>query len=155
MRIRKVPRAWLDDPGSLAAGRTRPRGRPRAVTARNERIVRTVLEAFQRQDTETLRQLVAPDAHLHIAEPCEGPGDFVGADGVTERFARSPELLGPDATVHINDVLASDSHAAVLFEVRDLGTIGSRAQRVAVYRLARGRIKEIRVHQEPSGALNA
>jgi len=68
---------------------------------------------------------------------------------------RSSELLGPDATVHITDVLASDSRAAVLFEVRDRGTRGSCAQRVAVYRLSRGRITEIRVHQEPSGALNA
>jgi len=95
MRIRKVPRAWLDDPGSI------PTGRP-------------------------------------------GPGDLLGAQGVAERFARSSELLGPDAMVHITDVLASDSRAAVLFEVRDRGTRGSCAQRVAVYRLSRGRITEIR-----------
>ncbi|MDQ3493423.1 MAG: nuclear transport factor 2 family protein [Chloroflexota bacterium] len=155
MRIRKVARAWLDDPGSVAERTKGSRGRPGAGAARNETIVRTVLDAFERRDSETLRQLVAPDARLHIAEPCEGPGDFVGAERVAQRFALSSELLGADATVHINDVLASDSHAAVLFEVRDRGTRGSCAQRVAVYRLAGGRIKEIRVHQEPGGALNA
>lgn len=89
MRIRTVPRAWLDDPGSIPTGRPGPRGWSSASAARNETIVRTVLEA------------------------------------------------------------------AVLFEVRDRGTRGSCAQRVAVYRLSRGRITEIRVHQEPSGALNA
>ncbi len=155
MRIRKVPRAWLDDPGSIPTGRPGPRGWSSASAARNETIVRTVLEAFQHDDADMLRQLVAADARLHIAEPCEGPGDSLGAQGVAERFARSSELLGPDATVHITDVLASDSRAAVLFEVRDRGTRGSCARRVAVYRLSQGRITEIRVHQEPSGALNA
>ncbi|MDQ3554623.1 MAG: nuclear transport factor 2 family protein [Chloroflexota bacterium] len=155
MRIRKVPRAWLDDPGSISTGDPGQRIGPSVGAVRNETIVRTVLEAFRQDDTDTLRQFVAPDARLHVAEPCEGPGDFLGAQGVTERFARSAELLGPDATIHINDVLASDSHAAVLFEVRDRGTMGSCARRVAVYRLSRGRIMEIRVHQEPSGALNA
>jgi len=155
MRIRKVPRAWLDDPGSIATGRPGPRDRPRVGAARNETIVRKVLEAFQQDDADTLRQFVAADARLHIAEPCEGPGDFLGATGVTERFARSAESLGTDTTIHIEDVLASDSHAAVLFEVRDRGARGSCAQRVAVYRLSEGRITEIRVHQEPSGAPNA
>jgi limonene-1,2-epoxide hydrolase len=155
MRIHKVPRAWLDDPGSIATGRPGPRGRPRVGAARNETIVRKVLEAFQQDDADTLRQLVAADARLHIAEPCEGPGDFLGAPDVAERFARSAELLGPDAKIHIDDVLASDSHAAVLFEVQDRGARGSCAQRVAVYRLSEGRMTEIRVHQEPSGAPNA
>lgn len=152
MRIRRVPRAWLDDPASIPA--RSPGGTPDRRLS-NETIVRSVLDAYGRQDTELLRRLVAPDAQLHIAEPCEGPGRFVGADSVAERFARAPELLGTDATIHINDVLASDSHAAVLFEVRDRDSRGSISQRVALYRLSRGRIKEIRVHQEPSGALNA
>jgi len=155
MRVRKVPRAWLDDPGSISNGDPGQRGRRSVGAARNETIVRKVLEAFHQDDADTLRQLVAPDARLHIAEPCEGPGDFLGATGVTERFARSAELLGTDTTIHIEDVLASDSHATVLFEVRDRGARGSCAQRVAVYRLSEGRINEIRVHQEPSGAPNA
>lgn len=117
--------------------------------------MRTVLKAYERQDTQMFRQLVAPDARMRIESPCEGPGDFVGAEGVTERFARSTDLLAPGTTVRINDVQASDSHAAVLFEVHDGQTMGSPARRVALYRLSRGRIKEIRVHQEPSRTLNA
>jgi ketosteroid isomerase-like protein len=114
-----------------------------------------VLKAFESHDSAAFRQLVAADARMRIESPCEGPGDFVGAEAVTQRFARSTDLLAPGTTVSIKDVLASDSHAAVLFEVDDGRSDGSPARRVAVYRMSRGRITEIRVHQEPSRTLNA
>ena len=159
MRITKVPAARLDEARS---GRARPArdtdrcaGRRVPASARrrrdaNEALIRDWLDAFERRDVDTARALFATEGVLHMLPPSEMAGDYRGFDGLMERYRREEEAGGSSFRTRIHDVLASEGHAVVLFQLH--GRRGGRERdwtQLAVYHIARGRISEIWVHESP------
>jgi ketosteroid isomerase-like protein len=159
MRIMKVPAARMDEavsrrPGSARRTTRRSAGRIPAGARRrrdaNEALIRKWLDAFERRDFDAARTLFAADGLVHVL-PSEPAGDYRGFDGLLERTRRQEEAGGPSFRRRVHDVLASEAHAVVLFQLH--GRHGGRERdwtELAVCHIARGRVSEIWIHEAPA-----
>jgi hypothetical protein len=152
MRIQRVPASRLDQPRAPVplGKRSTPGIRvPGDRPGRNERLVRAVLDAYQRRQPEEVRRLFSPAAHIHVEAPCEAAGDYVGVDGALEWLGRVEEELGPNVHMTVHDVLASPTHVVVLYDVFTAGK-DTPLRRVGVYHVSRNRIRDLTITAGPT-----
>lgn len=100
--------------------------------------------AFGAGDLETVRAALAPAVRLHTPGRSRLAGTVTGVDAAVAHLARPSLLTHGTYVVDVQDILAGDNHAAVLY----IAT-GTRAGReaslsmLAVYRIVAGRIGEV------------
>ena len=150
MRIQRVPASRMDQPEAQARSRpraVRPRGRPGRVPrdprTRNERLVRAVLDAYQRRQPDDVRRLFSPSARIHVEAPLEAAGDYTGLDGALEWLGRVEAEKGPDVRMDVHDVAASATHVVVLYDLH--AGNGSPGRRVGVYHVSRNLIRDLTI----------
>ena len=157
MRIQRVPASRMDQPETQArrqsrapASRARTGRVPRDPRTRNERIVRAVLDAYQRRQPDEVRRLFSPSARIHVEAPLEAAGDYVGLDGALEWLGRVEAEKGPNVRMTVHDVLASATHVVVLYDVHadDRSTV----RRVGVYHVSRNLIRDLTITAGPTNA---
>ena len=83
----------------------------------NETLLRSLYDAFSRQDLSTVRTLFADDIVFH--QPGRNPtsGDYQGIDGVLGLLGALAERSGGTFRAQVHDVLASDQHVVGLLRV--------------------------------------
>ena len=85
----------------------------------NEELVREILAAFSRGDTDALRnQYFTDDIRFHVPGRGALAGDHEGVAQVLGFFGRTFELSGGTFRTETHDVLANDEHAVVLYTGR-------------------------------------
>lgn len=112
----------------------------------NATLLRELFAAFGDGDIGRIGASFTEDVHWTTPGRSQLAGEFVGREAVLEQLARSGELSGGTYRVAVEDVLASDAHASVLYR----GT-GSRLGRsldlrhLALYDITAGVISAVRV----------
>jgi uncharacterized protein len=112
----------------------------------NARLLRELFAAFEGGDIERIGASFTEDVRWTTAGCSQLAGEFAGREAVLAQLARSGELSGGTYRVAVEHVMASDSHACVLYR----GT-GSRLGRsldlrhLALYDIADGKISAVRV----------
>jgi ketosteroid isomerase-like protein len=84
------------------------------MTHPNEELTRKGLAAFDTGDFQVLNDLFADDLLWHVGGRGPLAGDYKGKDEVFGFFAKTVELTGGTFHLDIHDVLANDTHVAVL-----------------------------------------
>lgn len=114
----------------------------------NIELMRRYSAALQAGQAATALPFYADDLVVHIPGRSPHAGTFHGQDAVLAYYTRVfRDTDGRLDVLGVDDVLASDDHAAVL--VRWRLTRGSRSidvDRVVIYRIVDGRIAELWVH---------
>jgi ketosteroid isomerase-like protein len=82
------------------------------MTHPNEDVVRRAYEAFQKEDLDTLKGLVAPDVVWHEAG---NPEPIRGREALSERMSGA---AGLDNDIDLHDLIASDDHVVSLIRAR-------------------------------------
>ncbi len=156
MRIQRVPASRLDQPDAQArapsrapASLARKARLPRDRRSRNERLVRAVLDAYERRKPEEVRRLFSPEARIHVEEPVEAAGDYVGLDGALEWLGRVEVLKGPGVRTTVHDILSSPEHVVVLYDLHP-GTGGRALRRVGVCHVSRNLIRDLTITAGPT-----
>ena len=80
----------------------------------NEDLIRRGYEAFNKGDTETLRELFDPAIVWHFPGRSVLAGDHHGADAVLGFFGRTQELTAGTFRVELHAVVADDQHTVGL-----------------------------------------
>jgi ketosteroid isomerase-like protein len=112
----------------------------------NARLLRELFAAFDDGDIERIGASFTEDVHWTTPGRSQLAGEFVGRKAVLAQLARSSELSGSTYRVTVEDVLASDARASVLYR----GT-GSRRgcsfdlRHLALYDIASGMISAVRI----------
>jgi hypothetical protein len=155
MRIERVPASRMDQPESKVRKRSRGAGArartgraPRDPRTRNERLVRAVLDAYQRRQPDEVRRLFSPSARIHVEAPLEAAGDYVGLDGAVEWLRRVEAEKGPNLRITVHDVAASATHVVVLYDL--YAGNGRLGRRVGVYHVSRNLIRDLTITAGPT-----
>jgi hypothetical protein len=87
------------------------------LTHPNERLLRSLYDAFSRRDLDTVRSLLADDIVLH--QPGRDPtsGDYHRVDRVLGLLRTLAERSGGTFRSEVHDLLATDHHAVALLRV--------------------------------------
>jgi uncharacterized protein len=114
----------------------------------NEELMREAVAAFQRGDMDALRnRYFAEDIRWHFPGRSPLAGDYEGVAQVLESFGRLFELTGGTYRVELNDVIANDEHAIVLYTGRAERAGRQLADRtVLTARILGGKQAEVWVH---------
>lgn len=80
----------------------------------NEELYRKGFEAFQKGDTETLKDHFAEDIVWHVAGRGPFAGDYKGIAEVIGLFGRQMESTGGTLKLELHDLLADDEHVVAL-----------------------------------------
>jgi uncharacterized protein len=113
---------------------------------RNARLLRELFIAFEGGGIERIGASFTEDVRWTTPGRSRLAGELAGREAVLAQLARSSELSGGTYRVAVEDVMASDAHASVLYR----GT-GSRLGRsldlrhLALYDIAGGMISAVRV----------
>jgi hypothetical protein len=121
MVLLRMP-APIGSPGSSGGDNgmeTGMRPRVRAMGERNIALARAAIDAFNRGDTEAIRDLAAPDFVVHSSQELPNPGNFSGFDGYEEWVAAWLEAWD-DFRIEELETEALDDHH-VLMMVRQVG----------------------------------
>lgn len=99
-------------------------------------VLRRWFEAFERSDLETAREILAPDAVLHVSKPTHLKGDYVGFDGFLDFYERKQADAGAHFRYRVDELLAGDKSAAALLTLSRMtnGRLEEWKQ-IAVYRI--------------------
>lgn len=122
----------------------------------NEELLRTLYDAFSRQDLETAGTLLADDVTFH--QPGRNPlsGDYEGVQAVLNLLRTLGERSGGTFRAEVHDVLASDEHAVGMLRVT-----GKREGRdlnvpvVHVFHVRDGKLAELWIHPLDQHAIDA
>jgi ketosteroid isomerase-like protein len=80
----------------------------------NEDLYRQGFEAFQKGDTETLKNHFTDDIVWHVAGRGPFAGDHKGWEEVIGLFGRQMEATGGTLKLELHDLFADDEHAVAL-----------------------------------------
>ena len=80
----------------------------------NEDLIRRGYEAFNKGDTQTLREVFDPDVVWHFPGRSVLAGDHRGVDAVLGLFGRTMELTAGTFRVELHEVVADDQHTVGL-----------------------------------------
>ncbi|MGI8480035.1 MAG: nuclear transport factor 2 family protein [Gaiellaceae bacterium] len=107
-------------------------------------VVRAWFDAFERSDLEAAGQLIAKDGVLHVRQPIELAGDYVGLDAFLEFYRAKRARAGDGFAYRVEEFLAGDSSAAAILTLSS-GTGGGYREwkQVAIYRIDDGRIVQM------------
>lgn len=83
----------------------------------NEDLLRRGYAAFAAGDIDTVLGVFADDIAWHISGQSQISGDYHGHQEVVGFFGRLMELTGGTFRLEVHDVLANDTHGAVLVTV--------------------------------------
>lgn len=84
------------------------------MTHPNEELYRKGFEAFQKGDTETLKDHFADDIIWHVGGQGPFAGDYKGSGEVISLFGRQVEATGGTFKLELHDLLANDEHVVAL-----------------------------------------
>ncbi len=87
------------------------------MTHTNEDLLRRGYEAFSTGDMATVFSLFADDMVWHIGGSNQLSGDYRGHEAIMGFFGRLMEVSAGTFRVDVHDVLANDTHGAVLVTV--------------------------------------
>jgi ketosteroid isomerase-like protein len=122
----------------------------------NEELIRKGYEAFGKGDLDALRnELFDPNIKWHVAGRSSVAGDYEGVDNVFGFFGKIAELSGGTFNLELHDVLANDTHAAVLATAsgqRDGKSLTD--HNVHVWHLEGGKAKEFWGHAQDQYAVD-
>jgi ketosteroid isomerase-like protein len=82
--------------------------------AENAELVRKGYAAFQNNDLDTVKEVLAPDVKWHATGRSKISGSFDGLDATLAQFLSLAQETGGTFKLQIHDVLASDDHVVVL-----------------------------------------
>jgi uncharacterized protein len=99
----------------------------------NEELLRRGYDAFAAGDIDTVLGVFAPDIAWHIPGESQISGDYHGHQEVMAFLGKLMEITGGTFRLEVHDVLANDTHGAVLvtayaqrdgqpFEMREVHT---------------------------------
>jgi uncharacterized protein len=119
----------------------------------NEELLRRGYDAFGAGDIDTVLGVFAPDIAWHIPGDSQISGDYHGHQEVMAFFGKLMEITGGTFRLDVHDVLANDTHGAVLvtahaqrdgqsFEMREVHT----------WHVADGKATEFWAFEEDSAA---
>jgi ketosteroid isomerase-like protein len=114
------------------------------ATAENEAIVRSIFSAFARKEGFALRGLFAEDAVWTVPGNGVMAGVFRGREEIFRFLSRLPKQTDGTYGSELQDVLASDEHAAALYRAR--GTRHGRTlelDQVLLFRIEGGLVREV------------
>jgi ketosteroid isomerase-like protein len=80
----------------------------------NEELYRKGFEAFQKGDTEALKDHFAEDIVWHVAGRSPFAGDYKGSAEVLGLFGKQVEATGGTFKLELHDLLANDEHVVAL-----------------------------------------
>jgi ketosteroid isomerase-like protein len=80
----------------------------------NEDLYRKGFEAFQKGNTEALKDHFADDIVWHVAGRSPFAGDYKGRGEVMALFGRQMEATGGTLKLELHDLFANDEHAVAL-----------------------------------------
>jgi len=80
----------------------------------NEDLIRRGYEAFNKGDTQTLREVFDPEIVWHFPGRSDLAGDHGGTDAVLGFFGRTMELTAGTFRVELHEVVADDQHTVGL-----------------------------------------
>ncbi len=109
----------------------------------NEELLRRGYEAFASGDMDTVLALFSDDITWHVGGSNQLSGDYHGPQEVMGFFGRLIEVTGGTFRLDVHDVLANDTHGAVL--VTAYGQRDGRAlamREVNVWHLSEGKATE-------------
>jgi ketosteroid isomerase-like protein len=108
-------------------------------------VMKRYVEAFKRKDWEAATAFWADDVLLHFPGRSPFSGDFAGKQAFLEHYRRlSVELGATIELAEVHEVLLGEEHVVAL--IREKAVRGDRTlefERVNVYRLGGGKIREI------------
>ncbi len=109
----------------------------------NEAVLRRGYDAFKAGDLDTVLSIFSEDIVLHIGGSSQISGDHRGHQQAMSMFGKIAELSEGTYTQDIHDILANDTHGAVM-----LNSHGHRAgqsidaREVHIWHLADGKLTE-------------
>ena len=126
------------------------------VAQRNIEIARKGYAAFDKQDIETVMDLLSEDVLWHGG--LRGPlaGDYKGKTQVLELFGKFAQLTQGSYSADIHDILASDEHTVVVGTTHITRNGKTREDRFVdvIHPDSEGRVKEFwRLFEDEPGAL--
>jgi ketosteroid isomerase-like protein len=125
------------------------------MTNPNEELLRRGYEAFASGDMDAVLVVFADDIAWHVGGSSQLSGDYRGDQEVMGFFGRLVEVTGGTFRLELHDVLANDTHGAVLATAhgqRDGRTLAMRE--VHVWHLADGKATEFWAFPEDSAELD-
>jgi uncharacterized protein len=81
----------------------------------NEDVVRRGFAAFAAGDTDTMRELFAPDVAWHVAGRHPLAGSFKGVEEVLRHFGQIQERAGGTYRSEVHDIVGNDQHVFAAF----------------------------------------
>lgn len=142
LRRRRIAEKYAEQ----IAGLYDERAAERPIELPNAKLLRRLFDSFGARDMETIRASLADEVRWHTPGQSLLAGSWAGREAVLAQLSRSAELTAGTYRVEVEDVMASDRHATVLYRGR-----GSRLDRdldlrhLALYEIAEGRIVEVRI----------
>ena len=121
----------------------------------NEDLLRRGYEAFASGDTDTVLSIFAADIAWHVGGSNQTSGDYHGHQEVMGFFGKLMELSQGSFRLEIHDILANDTHGAVLataYGERDSQTLAARE--VNIWHLSDGKATEFWAFAEDQTALD-
>lgn len=107
-------------------------------------VVRAWFDAFERSNLEAAGELLATDGVLHVRQPIELAGDYVGLDAFLDFYRAKRARAGDGFSYRIEEFLAGDSSAAAILTLSSAtGGDYREWKQVAIYRIDDGRIVEM------------
>jgi uncharacterized protein len=125
------------------------------MTHPNEELLRRGYEAFGTGDMDTVFGMFADDMIWHVGGSSQLSGDYVGHQAIMGFFGKLLEVTGGTFRLDVHDVLANDTHGAVLvtaFGERNGRTLAM--NEVNVWHLADGKATEFWVTAEDGAELD-
>jgi ketosteroid isomerase-like protein len=120
------------------------------VRDRNAEVVRGMVDAFRRGDRQRMREHFAADGRLVVDPPVALPGVWRGFEGLAERLDRLTAELGGEPRLEVDDVMPGERHVALRYRLCRADGTGCH-ERLALFRVHRGRVAEIMVNPLATG----
>jgi hypothetical protein len=153
MRFRRVSPDLIDGGGSVAAmARRRPAGPRRRVTAQEGQAPTAAAVAFagawMSGDRDGMARSSTPDVVCRWVGFEPAPLEAVGLDALIEMGREFERRHGVADRYSVVDSMGGASHAALLFEMRNVPAGAEWTARVAIYRVEDGRVAGIAVYAD-------
>ena len=119
----------------------------------NEDLLRTGYEAFATGDIDTVLSVFSHDIAWHVGGSNQTSGEYHGHQEVMGFFVKLMELSGGSFRLEVHDILANDTHGAVLatgYGERDGQKLAARE--VNIWHLADGKATEFWTYAEDQAA---
>jgi len=121
----------------------------------NEELLKRGYEAFSARDLDTVLSVFADDITWHVGGSSTLSGDYKGHDQVKGFFGGLMEMSGGTFSQEVHDILANDSHGAVMVTFHaERGGRSLDGREVHIWHLANGKATEFWGFPEDQAALD-